>query len=116
MDMYRIVNDRMVDVWHVEDIAGMLQQLGVGAMDNQRVDSGFSGHHFRARFRELGRRSKRPHEQREQESHGQQRRQYLQRRVVDVNAIGAGRQRRLRAVGQLGDDHRSRDSRRAPRR
>jgi hypothetical protein len=30
MDMYRIVNDRVVDVWHVEDIAGMLQQLGVG--------------------------------------------------------------------------------------
>jgi steroid delta-isomerase-like uncharacterized protein len=30
MDMYRIVNDKVVDVWHVEDIAGMLQQLGVG--------------------------------------------------------------------------------------
>jgi steroid delta-isomerase-like uncharacterized protein len=30
MDMYRIVHDRVVDVWHVEDIAGMLQQLGVG--------------------------------------------------------------------------------------
>jgi steroid delta-isomerase-like uncharacterized protein len=29
MDMYRIVNDRVVDVWHVEDIAGMMQQLGV---------------------------------------------------------------------------------------
>ena len=29
MDMYRIVNDRVVDVWHVEDIAGMMHQLGV---------------------------------------------------------------------------------------
>jgi steroid delta-isomerase-like uncharacterized protein len=29
MDLYRIVHDRGVDVWHVEDIAGMLQQLGV---------------------------------------------------------------------------------------
>jgi steroid delta-isomerase-like uncharacterized protein len=29
MDMYRIVNGRITDVWHVEDIAGMLQQLGL---------------------------------------------------------------------------------------
>jgi steroid delta-isomerase-like uncharacterized protein len=30
MDMYRIVNGQIVEVWHVEDIAGMLAQLGLG--------------------------------------------------------------------------------------
>ncbi len=29
MDMYRIEDGEMVEVWHVEDIAGMLQQLGL---------------------------------------------------------------------------------------
>jgi steroid delta-isomerase-like uncharacterized protein len=29
MDMYRIQDGEMVEVWHVEDIAGMLQQLGL---------------------------------------------------------------------------------------
>jgi len=28
MDMYRIANGRITDSWHVEDIAGMLRQLG----------------------------------------------------------------------------------------
>jgi hypothetical protein len=29
MDMYRIANSQIVEVWHVEDIAGMLAQLGL---------------------------------------------------------------------------------------
>src|SRR5262245_6674523 len=29
MDRYRIENGRITDSWHVEDIAGMLRQLGV---------------------------------------------------------------------------------------
>jgi len=29
MDMYRISNDVIVEMWHVEDIAGMRQQLGL---------------------------------------------------------------------------------------
>ena len=29
MDMYRIKGGQIVEYWHVEDIAGMLQQLGV---------------------------------------------------------------------------------------
>jgi predicted ester cyclase len=29
MDMYRIANGQIVEVWHVEDIAGMLAQLGL---------------------------------------------------------------------------------------
>lgn len=29
MDMYRIVNGRIVESWHLEDIAGMLHQLGL---------------------------------------------------------------------------------------
>ena len=29
MDMYRIANGRIVETWHVEDIAGMLGQLGL---------------------------------------------------------------------------------------
>ena len=29
MDMYRIANGQIVEVWHVEDIAGMLTQLGL---------------------------------------------------------------------------------------
>lgn len=28
MDMHRIVNGRIVEIWHLEDIAGMLYQLG----------------------------------------------------------------------------------------
>jgi predicted ester cyclase len=29
MDMYRINGGKIVEAWHVEDIAGMLQQLGL---------------------------------------------------------------------------------------
>ena len=29
MDMYRIANGLITDSWHIEDIAGMLRQLGV---------------------------------------------------------------------------------------
>jgi predicted ester cyclase len=29
MDMYRIKDGRIVETWHVEDIAGMLGQLGL---------------------------------------------------------------------------------------
>ena len=29
MDIYRIVDGRVVESWHVEDIAGMLKQLGL---------------------------------------------------------------------------------------
>jgi steroid delta-isomerase-like uncharacterized protein len=29
MDMYRIANGQVTEVWHVEDIAGMLGQLGL---------------------------------------------------------------------------------------
>jgi steroid delta-isomerase-like uncharacterized protein len=29
MDMHRIVNGRIVEIWHLEDIAGMLYQLGL---------------------------------------------------------------------------------------
>lgn len=29
MDLYRIVNGRIVDAWHVEDVAGLLGQLGL---------------------------------------------------------------------------------------
>jgi predicted ester cyclase len=31
MDMYRIVNGQIAEVWHVEDIVGMLGQLGLMA-------------------------------------------------------------------------------------
>jgi steroid delta-isomerase-like uncharacterized protein len=31
MDMYRIVNGQIAEVWHVEDIAGMLAQLGLAS-------------------------------------------------------------------------------------
>jgi steroid delta-isomerase-like uncharacterized protein len=29
MDMYRMQNDKIVEAWHIEDVAGMLQQLGL---------------------------------------------------------------------------------------
>jgi steroid delta-isomerase-like uncharacterized protein len=29
MDMYRVAGGRIVETWHVEDIAGMLRQLGL---------------------------------------------------------------------------------------
>jgi hypothetical protein len=29
MDMHRIQGGQIVESWHIEDIAGMLQQLGV---------------------------------------------------------------------------------------
>ena len=29
MDMYRIQNGKIVEAWHIEDVAGMLQQLGL---------------------------------------------------------------------------------------
>jgi steroid delta-isomerase-like uncharacterized protein len=29
MDLHRIVNGRIVEIWHLEDIAGMLYQLGL---------------------------------------------------------------------------------------
>ncbi len=29
MDMHRIVNGRIIEIWHLEDIAGMLYQLGL---------------------------------------------------------------------------------------
>jgi len=29
MDMYRIVDDRIVEPWHVEDMTGALGQLGL---------------------------------------------------------------------------------------
>jgi predicted ester cyclase len=29
MDIYRIVNDRIIETWHLEDIAGIMQQLGL---------------------------------------------------------------------------------------
>jgi steroid delta-isomerase-like uncharacterized protein len=28
IDLYRIVDDRITEIWHLEDVAGMLQQLG----------------------------------------------------------------------------------------
>jgi hypothetical protein len=28
MDMYRIVDGQIIETWHIEDIAGMLRQLG----------------------------------------------------------------------------------------
>jgi steroid delta-isomerase-like uncharacterized protein len=31
MDMYRIVNGQIAEVWHVEDIVGMLAQLGLAS-------------------------------------------------------------------------------------
>lgn len=31
MDMYRIAGGQIVDVWHVEDLAGMMRQLGLPA-------------------------------------------------------------------------------------
>jgi steroid delta-isomerase-like uncharacterized protein len=31
MDMYRIANGQIMEVWHVEDIAGMLVQLGLAS-------------------------------------------------------------------------------------
>ena len=31
MDMYRIVNGQIAEVWHVEDIAGMFAQLGLAS-------------------------------------------------------------------------------------
>jgi hypothetical protein len=29
MDMYRFAHGRIVETWHVEDVAGMLGQLGL---------------------------------------------------------------------------------------
>jgi hypothetical protein len=28
MDLYRVADSRIVEIWHLEDIAGTLQQLG----------------------------------------------------------------------------------------